>query len=563
MRAGFPSFPVLPRSHFEIFDGEAFPPDFINQDADPFLFQLYRRVGASRLLSPYEGALTNGVGGAHRNARYNEQHIEWSFNLLDTATATLQQWLCARQLARTAHQTLTLDVLIPTYRCNLAYLEPLVEVALGADGAIIQAADGFELSSHSAAAATAPAVAGGGGEQQHSEQGAGMQPQAHGSRVLSVHVVLVLDDPAKHAVFKQLQRRYEHDCRVRLRMQSRNTGASAARNRCLSESAAEWVLLLDDDVVASADIVHQYATAIAQWGSQSSGFVGSTTFPAAATARQRGVHIAGVTFFWGIADVVQPGCTVPWGPTANLCTRRVRGVRFALEYPKTGGGEDVAFCNDVSKGVGLPLRSMPSARAEHPYWNAGHPALSRFWSWAAGDGLLLDAYPELTYRAAPNVPELCLIALIGAAALSALQLAQSVPWQSLLRSGAIVLLSTALMVVVDLVMDAVALQQRVRAQRADDIPLLRANCSPQLSAVEVAHTALQAKLVAHASNLGRMRGQLQRGPACLVRNIGRRYMWWGALRTDIVAHEQRQAAQRCGLLCTAGASCAAILAALG
>lgn len=38
----FPTFPVIHRSHFDVF-GRLLPPDFVNQHGDPFLFELYRR----------------------------------------------------------------------------------------------------------------------------------------------------------------------------------------------------------------------------------------------------------------------------------------------------------------------------------------------------------------------------------------------------------------------------------------------------------------------------------------------------------------------------------------
>lgn len=46
---GFPTFPVLHRLHIDIF-GQMLPNNFINQDGDPFLFQLYKRWGASTFL---------------------------------------------------------------------------------------------------------------------------------------------------------------------------------------------------------------------------------------------------------------------------------------------------------------------------------------------------------------------------------------------------------------------------------------------------------------------------------------------------------------------------------
>jgi len=40
---GMPTFPIIHKSHMEVFGGHVVPDVFINQDGDPFLFQLYRR----------------------------------------------------------------------------------------------------------------------------------------------------------------------------------------------------------------------------------------------------------------------------------------------------------------------------------------------------------------------------------------------------------------------------------------------------------------------------------------------------------------------------------------
>ena len=63
----------------------------------------------------------------------------------------------------------------------------------------------------------------------------------------------------------------------------------------------------------------------------------------------------------------------------------------------------------IQDAKGLPFRTAPAAIVEHPYWNGGHPKLSRFYNWAFGDGLLLDKYPNYTYTAAPNATELLLL----------------------------------------------------------------------------------------------------------------------------------------------------------
>jgi len=48
---GFPTFPVVHRLHGEIFGGKFCPEEFHNQDADPWVWEVYRRFGAVSFLS--------------------------------------------------------------------------------------------------------------------------------------------------------------------------------------------------------------------------------------------------------------------------------------------------------------------------------------------------------------------------------------------------------------------------------------------------------------------------------------------------------------------------------
>ena len=48
---GFPSFFVLSAKHLATFSDQLLPQDFVNQGGDPFLFELYRSIGAVDSLS--------------------------------------------------------------------------------------------------------------------------------------------------------------------------------------------------------------------------------------------------------------------------------------------------------------------------------------------------------------------------------------------------------------------------------------------------------------------------------------------------------------------------------
>ncbi|KAJ7057058.1 hypothetical protein C8F01DRAFT_1233528 [Mycena amicta] len=87
---GMPTFPVIHRTHMDIFDGNVIPSALVSQDGDPFLFQLYHQFGSSQMAS---FRLRTAVGGS-ADARYTKQHLqEWTYNVLNTATTAVEFWL--------------------------------------------------------------------------------------------------------------------------------------------------------------------------------------------------------------------------------------------------------------------------------------------------------------------------------------------------------------------------------------------------------------------------------------------------------------------------------------
>ncbi|CAJ0844825.1 3796_t:CDS:2 [Entrophospora sp. SA101] len=81
----FPTFPVVHRKHIELF-GEIFPKEFVNQDADPYLYELYRRnsIVVDRNIediSPEQiDYLRNLEKAAPARVRVNEQNMGASFS---------------------------------------------------------------------------------------------------------------------------------------------------------------------------------------------------------------------------------------------------------------------------------------------------------------------------------------------------------------------------------------------------------------------------------------------------------------------------------------------------
>lgn len=190
----------------------------------------------------------------------------------------------------------------------------------------------------------------------------------------SVNFIIVIDNPAKADEVSRLKAKYEHLPEVRIRENRGNLGASLARNKGISESAAEWVFFLDDDVEPSPDLLDFAALRIHQ-DPTAAGFVGSTSFPDPAKhICKAAIVFSGVTFFWGAASL-PPGTfredLMPWGVTANLLVRRAQdGVWFDGSFPKTGGGEDIDFCLRKCRALARDgLVAAPDLRAVHPWWN--------------------------------------------------------------------------------------------------------------------------------------------------------------------------------------------------
>jgi hypothetical protein len=482
-----------------------FPDIFINQDLDPFIYSIYARYGAAKYLDLKSGAMENRIGGGNES-RYRKHRVEWSFDVLDQNACILGKWLASQGLQRTSKGLLMVDLVVPTLGAPHKNLCKIIDLAL---------------------------------------QGAEVASCAHVSGV-AVGVVVVIDDPTQTSSYSILWKRYGSNANVRIRKNERNLGASGTRNRCMAESSAQWLIFVDDDVVPDQTIVQAYVDAIVNCGSRAAGFVGATRFPTPRSPRQAAIHISGVTFFWGIASymhsVVQSGPEPPevhWGPTANLCTRRIQNVTFSCEYRRRGGGEDIAYCNNISAACRLPLLAAPHATALHPYWNAGAVALARFWGWASGDSRLLFEFPDLTYTAAPNVVEVAFLAIclsfvmaVVAGALFGCQTAFG--WVTVGLSFAFgASIGDALLVALNVI-------RRCCKDDPKDVDLKRACMGRNSKIAYTLQVALQTTLILHANQAGRMWSLLQQKQ---VRCLQKRYMWWGPHRQDIV-HEEKARARK-------------------
>ncbi|KAG5178324.1 nucleotide-diphospho-sugar transferase [Tribonema minus] len=380
----FPSFPILHRLHWQMNGGAILPDAFVNQDADPFLYQTYAHWDAALIALDME--LSNEVGGFEK-ARYEKHHHcnPWRRLLMYTiicavrcwsdtlrmerrpsvgSTAQNQQYLNSHGSPPISPRAPSLDIIVPTYRAmdKLEHLQGICQLQ------VANRASTF---------------------------------------------IIIVDKPD---LLERLQQELEQLPRVRVRGNTENLGASAARNRGTRESAADWLLFLDDDVIAYPNIVTEYSNAIAEKGAMALGFVGLTRFLPSAALHTRAVQLSDLTYMFGIAEVLpHPG----WGVTANIVLRRTPLMAFFQEkcWAKAGGGEDVDIClryQQLYKQTPGDWRfhSVPSAQALHPWWSGGKRQFGHFFKWADGDGHLYDHFPQFVYAACPNVAESMVLAVV-------------------------------------------------------------------------------------------------------------------------------------------------------
>ncbi|RUS17834.1 nucleotide-diphospho-sugar transferase [Endogone sp. FLAS-F59071] len=137
----------------------------------------------------------------------------------------VQTWL-EKKSPTTPPQLLILDVIVPSYRVQMKYFEPIIKL--------------------------------------------------NKSPTSSTMVIIIVDNPVSPDV--DLLKKYERDPFIRIRVHNSNIGASLTRNRGLRESAADYVLFLDDDVTPDPNILLECEKVIRQYPG-ACGFVGNTKFP--------------------------------------------------------------------------------------------------------------------------------------------------------------------------------------------------------------------------------------------------------------------------------------------
>ena len=100
--------------------------EFVNQDADPWVWEVYRRMQLA-VFCPGNVLLENGIGGTAGDPRYTRQHVHWQDKLVaDGVRVVLTRHGDAVARLRVPR----IDVGIPSYRVPVPHLRLMLETLL-------------------------------------------------------------------------------------------------------------------------------------------------------------------------------------------------------------------------------------------------------------------------------------------------------------------------------------------------------------------------------------------------------------------------------------------------
>ncbi|SEN89842.1 Glycosyltransferase, GT2 family [bacterium A37T11] len=200
-----------------------------------------------------------------------------------------------------------------------------------------------------------------------------------------------------------------HEESVHLFVNPRNLGASESRNKGIGMGNGDWILFLDDDIVAEKNLLFAYVNALEKWGEHEIGFAGLVRLPEPHTNFGRALQVDPLMDAFSFAARLD---ACPWGVTANFIINRkaIGNIRFSNAYPKFGGGEDVDFFLAGRAANGCKnYRTLPEAIVHHPWWNQEVSDFKRPFRYGIGESYLCERMPQYTYRDFLNTPETLLV----------------------------------------------------------------------------------------------------------------------------------------------------------
>jgi len=183
-----------------------------------------------------------------------------------------------------------------------------------------------------------------------------------------------------------------------------NMGAASSRNIGIDTSKSEWILLLDDDVLPSENLLYVYVNAIKRH-LKAIGFMGTTLFPKPFNNYTAALKVSGVLSAFNYAEYSYESICAT---TSNVMIRRsclTNDIRFDKKFPKMGGGEDFAFFLDLYNKTNYKLICVKEAVVHHHWWENGKRDYNRLIRWGAGKTILFKKGPKLTFYDFPNMIE--------------------------------------------------------------------------------------------------------------------------------------------------------------
>jgi len=316
---GFQKSRIRGKEHLTIFGGlipQHRVHSFWNQDLDPYLQRLYLKYGAAPFLK--EAIISNTTGGNDgKPARYERINAaDWRDWVVNDCHPLGSYLLENSSIGK---QTIMLvDIGIPTYRLNLEYLVTLCSLKVPDDWrtTFIVVVDNPIL----------------------------MKEIAEDVLGMTGNMKSTLKDAATclEDYLVRCSSSNGASNNIRVRCNTTNLGASASRNRALDESASEYMLFLDDDVIPNPMLLQNYRSWMHCHDRDKKvpvlGLVGMVKFPRSSLKLiHAAVLMSYLTFAFEIAsmaDYKNPA----WGVTANIMVKRVPALRFDTDYAKTGGG---------------------------------------------------------------------------------------------------------------------------------------------------------------------------------------------------------------------------------
>ena len=71
--------------------------------------------------------IQNYIGGSLESRYERNHHLNWSFDILDNSVDRVEKWL-KKNCKIPIQKLLTLDIVVPSYRVDLKYLDPMINL---------------------------------------------------------------------------------------------------------------------------------------------------------------------------------------------------------------------------------------------------------------------------------------------------------------------------------------------------------------------------------------------------------------------------------------------------